>query len=109
MGYRGNPSPFMKMSFETTLGFLKDAVQEADFDALTGPSARIVTGRLGVMGTGAFDVYLPLAQHKTNDDTYMSDVETGDARTTNGIDNSSTDGSNMGEDNVDDGDVTMTV
>lgn len=60
MGYRGNPSPFMKMSFETTLGFLKDAVQEADVDELNGPSARIVAGRLGVMGTGGFDVFLPL-------------------------------------------------
>ncbi|KAK1069959.1 60S acidic ribosomal protein P1, partial [Friedmanniomyces endolithicus] len=44
MGYRGNPSPFMKMSFETTVGFLRDAVLEGEWDDLTNPSARIVTG-----------------------------------------------------------------
>jgi DNA-directed RNA polymerase I subunit RPA1 len=75
MGYRGNPSPFMKMSFETTLGFLKDAVQEADVDHLTGPSARIVAGRLGTMGTGGFDVFLPLKQDlTTNEDDEEADI-----------------------------------
>jgi DNA-directed RNA polymerase I subunit RPA1 len=74
MGYRGNPSPFMKMSFETTLGFLKDAVQEADVDHLTGPSARIVTGRLGTMGTGAFDVFLPLKHDVKIDDEEDADI-----------------------------------
>jgi DNA-directed RNA polymerase I subunit RPA1 len=75
MGYRGNPSPFMKMSFETTLGFLKDAVQEADVDHLTGPSARIVTGRLGTMGTGGFDVFLPLKQNlELEDDEGEEDI-----------------------------------
>ena len=34
----------MKMSFETTVGFLKDAVLEGDVDELMGPSARIVVG-----------------------------------------------------------------
>ncbi|KAK5124424.1 hypothetical protein LTR85_001641 [Meristemomyces frigidus] len=61
MGYRGNTSPFMKMSFETTLAFLRDAVTEGDWDDLSNPSARIVTGRLGKVGTGGFDVFLPLA------------------------------------------------
>jgi hypothetical protein len=60
MGYRGNTSPFMKMSFETTLAFLRDAVQEGDVDDLTNPSARIVAGRVGRMGTGGFDVLMPL-------------------------------------------------
>jgi DNA-directed RNA polymerase I subunit RPA1 len=74
MGYRGNPSPFMKMSFETTLGFLKDAVQEADVDHLTGPSARIVAGRLGTMGTGGFDVFLPLKHDIAPDDEEGDDI-----------------------------------
>ncbi|KAK4545068.1 hypothetical protein LTR36_003619 [Oleoguttula mirabilis] len=60
MGYRGNTSPFMKMSFETTVAFLRDAVTEGDWDDLSNPSARIVTGRLGRVGTGGFDVFLPL-------------------------------------------------
>jgi len=60
IGLRGNVSPFMKMSFETTVGFLKDAVMERDWDELDNPSARIVVGRLGKVGTGAFDVLAPV-------------------------------------------------
>ncbi|KAL8413861.1 hypothetical protein RB594_005194 [Gaeumannomyces avenae] len=56
MGLRGNVSPFTKMSFETTLAFLKDAVLDGDWDDLSTPSSRIVLGRLGHVGTGAFDV-----------------------------------------------------
>ncbi|KAH7119114.1 DNA-directed RNA polymerase-like protein I subunit [Dendryphion nanum] len=57
---RSNVSPFMKMSFETTVGFLRDAVLERDWDDLRNPSARIVVGRLGAVGTGAFDVLAPV-------------------------------------------------
>ncbi|KAF1915984.1 hypothetical protein BDU57DRAFT_515812 [Ampelomyces quisqualis] len=60
IGLKGNVSPFMKMSFETTVGFLKDAVLEKDWDDLSNPSARIVVGRLGKLGTGAFDVLAPV-------------------------------------------------
>ena len=56
IGLKGNVSPFTKMSFETTLAFLKDAVLDGDWDDLTTPSSRIVMGRLGKVGTGAFDV-----------------------------------------------------
>lgn len=47
-----------KMSFETVMGFLKDAVMFGEGDDLRGPSARIVAGRRGNMGTGSFDVVL---------------------------------------------------
>jgi hypothetical protein len=60
IGMKSNVSPFMKMSFETTVGFLKDAVMERDWDELKNPSARIVVGRLGGIGTGAFDVLAPV-------------------------------------------------
>jgi len=60
IGLKGNVSPLMKMSFETTVGFLKDAVLERDWDDLKNPSARIVVGRLGGIGTGAFDVLAPV-------------------------------------------------
>lgn len=56
IGLKGNVSPFTKMSFETTLSFLKDAVLDGDWDDLTTPSSRTVMGRLGKVGTGAFDV-----------------------------------------------------
>jgi DNA-directed RNA polymerase beta' subunit len=75
MGYRGNTSPFMKMSFETTLAFLRDAVQEGDVDDLTNPSARIVAGRVGRMGTGGFDVLMPLNESEDADGDGDGDVE----------------------------------
>lgn len=55
-GLKGNVSPFTKMSFETTLAFLKDALVDGDWDGLVTPSSRIVMGRLGKTGTGAFDL-----------------------------------------------------
>jgi DNA-directed RNA polymerase I subunit RPA1 len=55
-GLTGSVSPFMKMSFETTVGFLRDAVSEGDWDDLSSPSSRIVIGRMSKVGTGAFDV-----------------------------------------------------
>ena len=61
-GLKGSVSPFMKMSFETTLGFLKDAVLEGDWDDLRNPSARIVVGRPSRVGTGAFDVLMPVGE-----------------------------------------------
>ncbi|KHN96012.1 DNA-directed RNA polymerase I subunit RPA1 [Metarhizium album ARSEF 1941] len=60
MGLRGNVSPFTKMSFETTLAFLKDAVLDGDWDELATPSGRLVMGRLGKLGTGSFDVLTSL-------------------------------------------------
>ncbi|KAK4226975.1 hypothetical protein QBC38DRAFT_478950 [Podospora fimiseda] len=56
MGLTGNVSPFTKMSYETTVGFLKDAVLDGDWDALATPSSRLVVGKLGSIGTGSFDL-----------------------------------------------------
>jgi DNA-directed RNA polymerase I subunit RPA1 len=55
-GLTGSVSPFLKMSFETTIGFLRDAVMDGDWDDLKSPSSRIVIGRTSKVGTGAFDV-----------------------------------------------------
>lgn len=62
MGIRDAVSPFMKMSFETTLSFVASAVLEGDWDTLDGPSARIVAGRLSKVGTGSFDILMPLME-----------------------------------------------
>ncbi|KAI1076482.1 beta and beta-prime subunits of DNA dependent RNA-polymerase [Whalleya microplaca] len=70
MGLKGNVSPFTKMSFETTLAFLKDAILDGDWDDLTTPSSRIVMGRLGKIGTGAFDILT--AAHPKNGKNYLS-------------------------------------
>ncbi|KAK2595112.1 hypothetical protein QQS21_007138 [Conoideocrella luteorostrata] len=63
MGLRGNVSPFTKMSFETTLDFLKDAVLNGDWDDLTSPSSRLVMGQLGKLGTGSFGILTKLPTH----------------------------------------------
>ncbi|KAJ4162406.1 hypothetical protein NW754_013837 [Fusarium falciforme] len=60
MGLKGNVSPFTKMSFETTLSFLKDAVLDGDWDDLATPSGRSVMGKLGKVGTGGFNVLAQL-------------------------------------------------
>ena len=88
IGLKGNVSPFMKMSFETTVGFLKEAVLEKDWDELKNPSARIVVGRLGTVGTGAFDILAPVravdplvedAMESVEDEDEVADVEMEDA------------------------------
>jgi DNA-directed RNA polymerase I subunit RPA1 len=57
---KDSASPLMKMSFETTVRFLTDAVLERAWDNLAGPSSRIVAGRVGTIGTGALDVLAPV-------------------------------------------------
>ncbi|KAK9466231.1 hypothetical protein V1512DRAFT_276670 [Lipomyces arxii] len=59
-GVEVNPSPFLKMSFETTFNFLKEAVLNGDVDELDSPSARLVVGKLSPVGTGSFDVLTKL-------------------------------------------------
>jgi DNA-directed RNA polymerase I subunit RPA1 len=54
-------SVLAKMSFETVMGFLRDAVLRGESDPLLGPSARIVAGRRGNVGTGAFDLVAAVA------------------------------------------------
>ena len=58
---KDSTSPFAKMSFETTVGVLRDTVLERDFDDLKSPSSRIVAGQLGNVGTGSFDLLVPVA------------------------------------------------
>jgi DNA-directed RNA polymerase I subunit RPA1 len=53
---KNSGSVLAKMSFETVFGFLKEAVLDGDADALMGPSSKIVVGKRGAIGTGAFDV-----------------------------------------------------
>jgi DNA-directed RNA polymerase I subunit RPA1 len=55
-GLKTSVSPFLKMSFETTCNFLKEAVGEGDYDDLSSPSSRIVVGKLSGVGSGSFDI-----------------------------------------------------
>ncbi|KAK6527845.1 hypothetical protein TWF694_004816 [Orbilia ellipsospora] len=58
-GLAGAVSPLMKMSFETTCNFLKEASLAYECDELRNPSARIVFGRLQNIGTGSFGIVVP--------------------------------------------------
>eukprot|EP00633_Aureoumbra_lagunensis_P007524 CAMPEP_0197308692 /NCGR_PEP_ID=MMETSP0891-20130614/7125_1 /TAXON_ID=44058 ORGANISM="Aureoumbra lagunensis, Strain CCMP1510" /NCGR_SAMPLE_ID=MMETSP0891 /ASSEMBLY_ACC=CAM_ASM_000534 /LENGTH=1612 /DNA_ID=CAMNT_0042793255 /DNA_START=472 /DNA_END=5310 /DNA_ORIENTATION=+ len=53
-------SPYLQMSFETTAAFLTSAAQAASKDFLRSPSASIVLGQPVHLGTGVFDILVPL-------------------------------------------------
>lgn len=54
------PSPLQQMSFETTCTFLAQAAQDGSVDRLESPSARIVAGSAPRVGTGCFELMMPL-------------------------------------------------
>ena len=56
LGITHSVSPLLKMSFETTVGFLKQAVLIGDHDELETPAARIVLGQPVKLGTGSFEI-----------------------------------------------------
>ncbi|KAI6183947.1 DNA-directed RNA polymerase subunit [Aphelenchoides bicaudatus] len=53
-----NASPLQKMTYETTLKFMRDAIVRDDIDYLDSPSARLVTGQTVQSGTGYFDLLM---------------------------------------------------
>jgi len=61
MGMSECESPLLQMSFETTCNFLTKAAQEGGKDSQQSPSARIVLGAPTRIGTGCFDIMLPLS------------------------------------------------
>jgi len=60
MGMEHYPSAFQKMSFETTMHFLRSAAMSGEVDYLQSPSSRIVLGKPVYGGTGSFDILQPL-------------------------------------------------
>ena len=64
-GMMSCPSPFLRMSFESTCTFLTKAAQEGQSDNLQSPSARIVLGATAKVGTGCFDLMLPMEGSNT--------------------------------------------
>ncbi|XP_071952689.1 DNA-directed RNA polymerase I subunit RPA1-like [Antedon mediterranea] len=55
-GLETNASPLQKMTFESTMHFLKEATIHGVTDQLKSPSARLVVGRVVSSGTGCFDL-----------------------------------------------------
>ncbi|CAJ0587084.1 unnamed protein product, partial [Mesorhabditis spiculigera] len=51
-------SPLQKMTFETTIDFMRKALISGEVDTLNSPSSRIVVGALNRGGTGAFDLFI---------------------------------------------------
>lgn len=62
LGMNECSSPFLQMSFETTTTFLTKASSEGASDYQQSPSARIVLGNVAKVGTGCFDIMLPLVK-----------------------------------------------
>jgi DNA-directed RNA polymerase I subunit RPA1 len=60
IGMEASTSPFLKMSFETTMHFLTEAAKAGHHDHLTSPSSCLVLGELVPGGTGCHDLILPL-------------------------------------------------
>jgi DNA-directed RNA polymerase I subunit RPA1 len=59
-GISSNPSPFQKMSFETTIQFVTEAALFAEDDTLKSPSSRIVLGQPVATGSGMCEILAPL-------------------------------------------------
>ena len=57
-GMDRSPSPLLKMSFESTVGFLRAATLNGEWDALESPASRIVVGLPVKCGTGSFDIIM---------------------------------------------------
>ena len=53
-------SPFLQMSFESTCTFLTRAATDGFTDSQESPSARIVLGSVPKIGTGSFELLMPL-------------------------------------------------
>ena len=56
IGMEESSSPFLKMSYETTLKYLIASSTQKDTDWITSPSSSLVLGMAPQVGTNAFDV-----------------------------------------------------
>lgn len=56
LGIESNTSPFQKMSYETTIHFLKNATLAGETDRLESPSSCLVCGRVVSLGTGSCEI-----------------------------------------------------
>ena len=56
IGMEESSSPFLKMSYETTMKYLISSSTTRDTDWITSPSSALVLGQAPAIGTNAFDV-----------------------------------------------------
>jgi len=57
VGMEENASPFLKMSFETTVNYLTNSASRRDRDTGKSPSSSIVLGQVPRIGTGLFELH----------------------------------------------------
>ena len=60
-GIDDNASPWLKVTYETSIKFLMDAILNGDDDMQCSPSSRIILGQVVRSGTGAFDLMQPIS------------------------------------------------
>ena len=56
IGMEESSSPFLKMSFETTMKYLVNSCLTQDTDDMSTPSSALVLGQVPRVGTGVFDI-----------------------------------------------------
>eukprot|EP00118_Oscarella_pearsei_P022871 m.268148 g.268148 ORF g.268148 m.268148 type:complete len:640 (+) comp40524_c1_seq34:3255-5174(+) len=61
LGFETNTSPFQKMSFETSIHFLKNVTLSGEVDRLESPSSCLVCGRVVNVGTGCCELLYSLS------------------------------------------------
>lgn len=55
-GMEDSASPFQQMSFEASIGFLKEAILQGKEDCLRNPSSSLMIGKPCSVGTGSFSL-----------------------------------------------------
>ena len=56
IGMEESSSPFLKMSYETTMKYLVNSAQAQETDDMSAPSSAVVLGQIARVGTGMFDI-----------------------------------------------------
>ena len=56
IGMEESSSPFLKMSFETTMKYLVQSSTQKDTDWIKSPSSALVLGQVPQVGTNTFDL-----------------------------------------------------
>lgn len=56
IGMEESSSPFLKMSYETTMKYLVSSSQANERDDMSAPSSAVVLGQIPRVGTGMFDI-----------------------------------------------------
>jgi len=82
-GISSCPSPFVRVTFETSAAFLTQSALQGEIDNLKSVSARLCLGQLLQSGTGAFDLVVPNTAKSTVRNTPSYSMKTKEKMKTN--------------------------